>query len=61
MRYNQDYQRQLAETLVEGCGIKGAIEFAQQNNWEGVLAQIIAVGGRRHDWEEDDRRNGEPR
>ncbi len=26
MRYNQDYQRQLAETLVEGCGVKGATD-----------------------------------
>ena len=54
MGYNQDYQRELALSLVEGCGVEGAIDFAQLNSWDGVLAQIIAVGGRTADSNDQD-------
>ena len=45
MYENQDYQRQMAVSLVVSMGVNAAVEFAQVNDWEGVLAQIDSVAG----------------
>ena len=45
METNLTYQRRLAETLVAGLGIEAAMDFARDNDWDGVLAQMSASGG----------------
>ena len=45
METNLNYQRRLAETLVAGLGIEAAMDFARENAWDGVLAQMSASGG----------------
>ncbi len=48
METNLNYQRRLAETLVAGLGIEAAMDFARENNLDGVLAQMClnaALGG----------------
>ncbi len=40
METNLNYQRRLAETLVAGLGIEAAMDFARENDWDGVLAQM---------------------
>ncbi len=35
-----NYQRQLAESLINAVGAEEAVYFALQNNWDGVLAYI---------------------
>ncbi len=48
METNLNYQRRLAETPITGLGIEAAMDFARQNNWDGVLAQMClnaAPGG----------------
>ena len=44
METNLTYQRRLAETLVTGLGIEAAMDFARDNDWDGVLAQMCATG-----------------
>ena len=44
METNLNYQRRLAETLVAGLGIEAAMDFARENNWDGVLAQMYLNG-----------------
>lgn len=54
MRGNQEYQRQLAESLIAMLGAEGAFDFARQNLWDGVLAHIsveratLAADGAEH-------------
>ena len=40
MTMNSDYQRQLAESLIDALGVDGAFECAAQNLWDGVLVHI---------------------
>ncbi len=40
METNLNYQRRLAETLVAGLGIDAAMDFARENDWDGVLARM---------------------
>ncbi len=44
METNLNYQRRLAESLVTGLGVEAAMDFARQNEWDGVLAQMCANG-----------------
>ena len=44
METNLNYQRRLAETLVAGLGIEAAMDFARENDWDGVLARMGANG-----------------
>ncbi len=44
METNLNYQRRLAETLVSGLGLEAAMDFARENDWDGVLAQMCANG-----------------
>ncbi len=44
METNLNYQRRLAETLVTGLGVEAAMDFARDNAWDGVLAQMCATG-----------------
>ncbi len=44
METNLKYQRRLAETLVTGLGVEAAMDFARENDWDGVLAQMCATG-----------------
>ncbi len=44
METNLNYQRRLAETLVAGLGIEAAMDFARENDWDGVLARMCANG-----------------
>jgi len=37
---NQNYQRQMAKSLVASMGPSNAVGFALDNSWDGVLAQI---------------------
>ncbi len=37
---NQDYQRRMADSLVDDMGTRKAASFALENGWDGVLAQI---------------------
>ena len=43
METNLNYQRRLAETLVTGLGVEAAMDFARENDWNGVLAQMRAT------------------
>lgn len=36
------YRRELARCLIKAVGIKGAVEFARRNQWEGIVAHIMA-------------------
>jgi len=45
MYENQDYQRQMAVSLIVSMGVEEAAGFARINQWEGVLAQIDHVAG----------------
>jgi hypothetical protein len=45
MYENQEYQRQMAVSLVVTMGVNAAVEFARINHWEGVLDQIDRVAG----------------
>ena len=45
METNLNYQRRLAETLVTGLGIEGAMDFASRNDWDGIPTQICMSGG----------------
>lgn len=38
-----DYQRELAERLIEDDDIEDAIEFARENQWEGVLSWLLGL------------------
>ncbi len=40
---NQDYQRNLAISLVSSLGTEGAIHVCQANTWDGVLKWVIAL------------------
>ena len=40
MKDQINYQRQLAESLVNNVGIEEAVYFAIQNHWDGVLAYL---------------------
>ncbi len=40
MKDQINYQRQLAESLINNVGIEEAVYFALQNNWNGVLAYM---------------------
>ncbi len=44
METNLNYQRRLAESLVTGLGVEAAMDFARDNAWDGVLAQMCATG-----------------
>ncbi len=44
METNLNYQRRLAETLVAGLGLEAAMDFARENDWDGVLARMCANG-----------------
>ena len=44
METNLNYQRRLAETLVAGLGNEAAMDFARENDWDGVLARMCANG-----------------
>ena len=45
MQRDGDYQHDLAQSLIEIAGVEGAIDFACQHHWEGVLAQILKHKG----------------
>ena len=40
MKGQINYQRQLAESLINTVGVEEAVYFAIQNNWDGVLAHM---------------------
>ncbi len=46
METNLNYQRRLAETLVAGLGIEAAMDFARENDWDGVFAQMYLNGAK---------------
>ena len=42
---NHDFQRRLAEDLLDGCRPEEAIEFCIQMGWQGTLAVIQGEKG----------------
>jgi len=40
---NRDYQRELAQSLIEADGVEAATEFARANQWDGLLEQIAVL------------------
>ena len=40
---NQDYQRNLAISLVSSLGIEAAMHTCQSNGWDGVLKWVVAL------------------
>lgn len=43
MQDNASYQREMAESLVQSCGWRDALEFARECEWDGVLRHILAL------------------
>ena len=43
MRSQQEYQRELAVSLIKSVGFEHAVDCALENSWEGVLAQILSL------------------
>ncbi len=43
MRSQQEYQRELAVSLIESVGFDSAVDWALQNQWQGVLAQLFIL------------------
>lgn len=43
MSQTTDYQRQLAERLIESDDFEDAIDFARENQWEGVLNWLFVL------------------
>ena len=43
MSQTTDYQRQLAERLIESDDFEDAIDFARENQWEGVLNWLLVL------------------
>ena len=41
---NQNYQRQMAESLVAAMGVGRAVGFALENGWEDVVALLQNAG-----------------
>ncbi|MBC8339061.1 MAG: hypothetical protein H8E39_10265 [Alphaproteobacteria bacterium] len=41
MQSQQDYHRELADSLMKSIGYEDAIEWALGNQWEGVLEQLL--------------------
>ena len=42
---NKEYQRKMARSLVKAMGVSGAIEFATDHDWLGVLNHISLSSG----------------
>ena len=42
---NQDYQRDLAISLIGCMGVERAIRACQGNGWEGVLEKVLCYRG----------------
>lgn len=40
-RGNACYQRQLADALVAGLGVDGALEACRDNGWQGVVGVLL--------------------
>ncbi len=43
MPSQQEYHRELAISLIKSVGFDGAIDYARENQWEGVLAQLLRL------------------
>ena len=43
VRSQQEYQRELAVSLIESVGFDSAVDWALQNQWQGVLAQLFIL------------------
>ncbi len=43
MRSQQEYQRELAVSLIKSVGFDSAVDWALQNQWQGVLAQLLSL------------------
>ena len=43
VRSQQEYQRELAVSLIKSVGFDSAVDCALQNHWQGVLAQIFSL------------------
>ena len=48
METENEYQRQLAESLIRSVGVEEAVYFALQNQWMGVLAHLPSDAPTRH-------------
>lgn len=40
---NRDYQRQQAVALIANYGFSGALDFCQNNRWDGVLGTLLMI------------------
>ena len=43
MQSQQEYHRELAISLIKSVGIDDAIDCALENQWEGVLSQLLRL------------------
>ncbi len=43
VRSQQEYQRELAVSLIKSVGFDSAVDCAMQNHWQGVLAQLFSL------------------
>ena len=43
VRSQQEYQRELAVSLMKSVGFDSAVDCALQNHWQGVLAQLFSL------------------
>ncbi len=48
METENEYQRQLAESLIRSVGVEEAVYFALQNQWMGVMAHLQSDTPTRH-------------
>ncbi len=46
MQSQQEYHRELAISLIKSVGFDDAIDCARENQWEGVLAQLLRLPAR---------------
>lgn len=41
MKRYRNPQREVARRLIKAVGINGALHYARQNQWEGIVTQIL--------------------
>jgi hypothetical protein len=46
MQENRNYQRELAECLINAVGVDNAMDMALANHWDGVVHQIQFASSR---------------
>ena len=43
MKRHRNPQREIARRLIRAVGINGALHYARQNQWEGIVTQILSL------------------